>query len=199
MIRRPLILVVLVALALPLSASQFINVAFDDMARGSELVVRGTIEETYSKWDDANEVIYTYATIRVKNYFADTTGPDYIVVREVGGTVGGYTQQAIGFPELRRGEDVVLFLSRWEEDAADLRIDAFSQGKYLVKNRGGQEVLMLDAMTQGADRDERTRGFRPEANAAMDVDAPGLTMDEFRGMVEAARNGGRSDDVRRQK
>src|SRR5688572_17288608 len=109
--RKSLIITgLLLALALPLSASQFVDMPFDQVARESQLVVRGTIGETYSAWDDAHEVIYTYATVRVHRYFGESTGPDIVMIREVGGTVDGYTQEAIGFPAIRSGENVVLML-----------------------------------------------------------------------------------------
>ena len=82
---------------------------------------------------------------------ARATGPDTLVVREVGGTVDGYTQEAIGFPAIRSGEDVVLLLAQWE-DSADYRIHAFNQGKFLVRNRGGVEVLIDDPVKQGEAR-----------------------------------------------
>ena len=131
--RRSLVVIGMVlALALPLSASQFIPLPFDEVASESKYIVRGTIDQTWSAWDSSHEVIFTYATMRVNRYFGESTGPDTLVIREVGGTVDGYTQEAIGFPMIRKGEDVVLMLSQWE-DSADLRIHAFNQGKYLVR------------------------------------------------------------------
>src|SRR5688500_2393849 len=110
--RRSLSLVtLLVALtALPLSASQFVDMPFDQVARESQLIVQGTIGETFSAWDSAHEVIYTYAAVKVNRYFGESTGPDTVMIREVGGTVDGYTQEAIGFPMIRSGENVVLLL-----------------------------------------------------------------------------------------
>ena len=122
-----LIALLLIVSAMPLSASQFIDQSFDQVARGATYVVRGSVIDTWSAWDDAHEVIYTYATLRVSRYFGEITGPDTLVVREVGGTVDGYTQEAIGFPAIRRGEQVVLFLSEWD-NSSDLRIHAFNQG-----------------------------------------------------------------------
>jgi len=83
--RRSMLVVgiLLVALALPLSASQFVKLPFDQVARESAYIVRGNVEQTWSAWDDAHEVIYTYATVRVSRYFGDSTGPDTIVVRPV--------------------------------------------------------------------------------------------------------------------
>src|SRR5690349_16859692 len=120
--RRSLTVIgLLFILALPLSASQFMDLPFEQVASESRYIVRGTMGQTWSAWDDAHEVIYTYATIRVNRYFGEATGPDTLMIREVGGTVDGYTQEAIGFPMLRSGEDVVLMLSQWE-DGADYRI-----------------------------------------------------------------------------
>jgi hypothetical protein len=189
--RRTLILSgLLLVLALPLCASQFVELPFETVATESQYVVRGTIGQTWSAWDDAHEVIYTYATVRVSRYFGESAGPDTLVVREVGGTVDGYTQEAIGFPAIREGEDVVLMLAKWE-DGADFRIHAFNQGKYLVRNRGGVETLVADPVRQG---DGRLSGRGIRSNAA--DDAPGLSIDEFAQMVQDARAGGKNVDRR---
>jgi hypothetical protein len=190
--RRSLIIgLLLIALALPLSASQFVELSFDQIASEAQYVVRGHIVETYAAWDDSHEIIYTYATVRVSRYFGESAGPDTLVVREVGGTVDGYTQEAIGFPMIRRGEEVVLMLTPWE-DSADFRIHAFNQGKFLVRQRGGLDVLLPDAVHQG---DERL-GVQPGHGRELDVksnavgdDTPALGMDEFAQMVSDARAG----------
>ena len=181
--RRSLILVsLLLALAVPLSASQFVQIPFDQVAREATYVVRGQVIDTWSAWDDAHEVIYTYATVRVSRYFGERTGPDTLLVREVGGTVDGYTQEAIGFPAIRRSENVVLFLSEWE-NGSDYRIHAYNQGKYLVRERAGIEILVSDPVKQGE--------ARPERNERMVIgtEEVGLSMDEFATMVDDARAG----------
>ena len=183
--RRSLLLVGLLLLSLPLFASQFVQLPFDQVARESEYIVNGTIEHTWSAWDDGHEIIYTYATVRVQRYFGESTGPDTVTVREVGGTVDNYTQEAIGFPELRQGERVVLFLSRWEDGAPELRIHAFNQGKFLVENRGGVEVVVEDPVHQGDARlSDPDHGMSRASNASM-------TLKELSDMIEAARAGER--------
>lgn len=180
--RTTLSLVLVLLVALPLSASQFINLPFDEVARGAKLIVRAQVVDTWSAWDDSREVIYTYATLRVTRYFGETTGPDTLVVREVGGSVDGYTQEAIGFPELRRGERVVLMLA---EEGADFRIHAYNQGKFLIQHRDGIELLVSDPVQQGDRRLDRRFSIADNA-----VDAgPALTLDEFERMVDDARAG----------
>ena len=193
--RRPLSLVCLLVLAaLPLSASQFVELPFDVVARESAYVVRGHVVDTWSAWDDAHEVIYTYATVRVNRYFGELTGPDTLLVREVGGTVDGYTQEAIGFPAIRADEDVVLFLSQWE-GSTDYRIHAFNQGKFLVRNRGGVEVLVGDPVKQGDARLATRGGLRTHA---IDDETPGIGIEEFASMVRDARAGHSIDIQKRQ-
>ena len=192
---RSLIVVgLLFMLAVPLSASQFVDLPFEQVASESRYIVRGTIGQTWSAWDDAHEVIYTYATIRVNRYFGETTGPDTLLVREVGGTVDGYTMEAIGFPAIRSGEDVVLMLSQWE-DSADLRIHAFNQGKYIVSKRGAREVLTADPVKQGEERMVRGGGVRIQSVDEL----PAMGIDEFEQMVDDARAGHRQFEGRTQR
>jgi hypothetical protein len=187
MLRRSLVLISLLsALALPLSASQFVDLPFDQIARESALIVRGTVEHTWTAWDDSREIIFTYASVRVDRFFGEVAGPDVLIVREVGGTLDGYTQEAVGFPAIRQGERVVLMLSRWE-DSQDYRIHAFNQGKFLVQKRAGVDVLVSDPVRQGEARLRSNDPFRPAADAAFD--GPALTMEEFSSMVEDARAG----------
>lgn len=196
MVRRSLTLVaLLLVVAIPMSASQFADVPFDQLARGSKYIVRATVVDTFSTWDASREVIFTYATLRVNRYFGETTGPDTLVVRNVGGTVDGLTQMAVGFPELRRGENLVVMLN---EEGNDLVLNGFNQGKFLVRNRGGVEVLTADPVKQGdvsvADRHARL----DIVINAMDDNAPGLTIDEFTTMVTDARMGVRPTVLRQQ-
>jgi hypothetical protein len=195
MTRRTLSLVLLLVVsALPLSASQFIDLPFDQVARGAKYIVRGTVVDTFATWDDSREVIWTYATVRVQRYFGETAGPDTLVVRNVGGTVDGYTQEAVGFPVLRRGENVVLMLA---EADGNLVLHAYNQGKLLVQRRGAIEVLVADPVKQGEARPQLAPHFGEAATNSID-DAPALTMDEFASMVDDARAGFRPAILRQQ-
>jgi hypothetical protein len=192
--RRALSLIafVLIVSTTPLAASQFIDQSFDQVARDASYVVRGSVIDTWSAWNDTHDVIFTYATVRVSRYFGERTGPDTLLVREVGGTVDGYTQEAIGFPAIRRGEQVVLFLSEWE-NSTDLRIHAYNQGKYLVRMRADRsEVLISDPVKQG---EERQASAGPRIAAEVEN---GLTIEEFAGMVESARAGETTPRTRNQ-
>ncbi|HEV7922618.1 MAG TPA: hypothetical protein VGR02_17680 [Thermoanaerobaculia bacterium] len=183
MVRRSLVLslLLLAAMAVPMSASQFIELPFDQVARDATLVVRATVGPVTSAWDDAHEVIFSTARVEVKHYLAGD-GPNVLMLREVGGTVDGYTQEAVGFPTLREGQEVVLFLSKWE-DGADWRIHAYNQGKYIVREMHNRELVMHDPVMQGDDRSPASPRVR--SNAIQEAAA--LDIDELEQMVRAAR------------
>jgi len=184
MARRSLVLsfLLLAAMALPMSASQFVELPFDQVAREATVVVRATIGPVTSAWNDSHEVIFSTARVEVKDYIAGE-GPSVILLREVGGTVDGYTQQAVGFPTLREGQEVVLFLTKWD-DGSDWRIYAYNQGKYIVREVRSRELAMPDPVMQGDD-DRTPNGPRVRSNAVQE--AVGLTVDELEQMVRAAR------------
>lgn len=178
--KAPVVALLLVLAALPLSASQFIQMPFDRIVKSSPVIVRATVGPVMSAWDDAHEVIYSTATLEVARYIGGS-GPAILQLKEVGGTVNGYTQEAIGFPALREGEDVVLMLAPWDDSSTDMRIQAYSQGKYLVfRDRAGRERLVHDPVSQG---DDRLNDSRFQTHSTED----GLTLDEFTSMVDAIR------------
>lgn len=182
--KRSLVLCCLLMFPVALSASQFIQLPFDEVARGATLIVRGTMGPVTSGWDDEHQVIYSYAQLEVSRYIAGF-GPNVLSVREAGGTVGGYTQEAIGFPVLREGQEVVLFLTRWD-DSSDWRIHEYNQGKFALRHAGPRLTVAPDPMTQGAE----------PVISAESVDAEAMTFDEFVSMVNAARRGEPGDRVR---
>jgi len=162
-------------LALPMAASQFLDIPFDETVRGSSAIVRGTVVgPVTSAWDADGQIIYSYATVRVDEYIAGN-GPSVIRVREVGGTVGDYTIQAIGFPELRSDENVVLLLTT-REDGPEYRIHAYAKGKYLVRDNANGPMLF---------RDHELQGERAASNAKRAPQQPDFSLEQFRDAVRS--------------
>ena len=102
-----------------------------DLARKSEAIVVGEVEEVVSRWDDGGKEIYTYVTVRVKDRFKGPKGQATLTLRQLGGQVGTIASEVPGMPEFAKGEEVVLFLS--QKDAAGYPwVVGLQQGKYSV-------------------------------------------------------------------
>jgi hypothetical protein len=111
-----------------------------------------------SEWSEDGQAMWTHAELKVVASFAgDFSTGDVLIVRELGGTVDGYTISAIGFPSFRAGDELVVFLGRWDDGA--LRVSAGPQGFYRVERKAGAEPLLVPGPTQ--DRPDEPRGVIP--------------------------------------
>lgn len=128
---------VLVALA-PLAASTFVAMDLDELVGASSAVVQGEVLRVESYWEKTGTVIVSEAMVRVEE--AVLGEPHSIVrVRTFGGTVGGYSVEAHGFPTFAQGERVLVFLEPDTEPDL-LRVTGYQQGLFRIgKGPGGAE------------------------------------------------------------
>ncbi|HEX5761350.1 MAG TPA: hypothetical protein VF121_19360 [Thermoanaerobaculia bacterium] len=128
------------ALAAPAAASTFIHMSPRELIAESAAVVVGEVLTINSFWDASGQIIETEALVRVHEAVIGNS-PTVAVVRTFGGTVGGYTIEAHGFPEFRPGERVLLFLS--DERGGFARVVGYRLGQYRIgHDRNGAEVAI---------------------------------------------------------
>jgi hypothetical protein len=130
----------LVAVAVPLSASTFLKMSQRDLVRDSAAVVQGQVLKVSSFWDPTGKVIMTEALVQVQEKVLGNS-PSVVVVRTFGGTVNGYTIEAHGFPKFRTSERVLLYLEA-EKDGAS-RVAGYQQGQFrIVTDKAGVEFAV---------------------------------------------------------
>ncbi len=145
----------LLAVAVPMSASTFLRMTQGELVRGSAAVVQGQVLKVSSFWDASGRVIMTEAQIQVEEKVFGNA-PSVVVVRTFGGTVDGYTVEAQGFPTFRAKERLLLYLEA-EKDGAS-RVAGYQQGQFrIVRDQAGVEfaVPTVDANTTLLSRDGR--------------------------------------------
>jgi hypothetical protein len=134
------VLLLCVAAAVPAAASTFIRMTTREMLAESAAVVQGEVISVGSFWDEAGMIIVTEALVQVEEVVVGDA-PTVAVVRTFGGTVGGYTIEAHGFPEFRVGERLLLFVGDEQDGAA--RVVGYRQGQYRIgHDRTGVEVAI---------------------------------------------------------
>jgi hypothetical protein len=130
----------LVAVAVPLSASTFFKLSPRDLVRDSAAVVQGQVLKVSSFWDASGRVIVTEAQIQVEEKIFGNA-PSVVVVRTFGGTVNGYTVEAHGFPKFRANERLLLYLEA-EKDGVT-RVAGYQQGQFrIVRDQAGVEIAV---------------------------------------------------------
>jgi len=134
------VLLLVVAVAIPVGASTFLRMSPREMIQGSSAVVQGEVLKVSSFWDRSGRIIVTEALVQVEEKILGDA-PSVVVVRTFGGTVNGYTVEAIGFPKFRAKERLVLYLEA-EKDGAS-RVTGYQQGQYrIIRDQAGVEYAM---------------------------------------------------------
>lgn len=96
------------------SADTFLRLSFGDLRRLAERVVRAKVVSVRSDWNVDRSFIFTYVSLGVQQDYKGS-GPSVLEVRVPGGEVAGRSISAEGMPQFRLGDEVVVFLTRWDD------------------------------------------------------------------------------------
>jgi uncharacterized membrane protein len=137
-----ILLISLLAITQSGLASTFMVPADDDLIISARAIVTGKVLSIESSFDDQQERIYTYITIKVREVIKGQITDRKIVIKEMGGQVGNRGFTLYGNPEFRLGENVLLYLDTWNDGS--LRTHQLFLGKFsIVKDEAtGHEFVV---------------------------------------------------------
>lgn len=150
------------AVAVPAGASTFVGLTHDEMVAQSDAVVEGEVLNVHSFWSRSGRLIVTEAIVRVNETIVGEA-PTSIILRTFGGTVGGYTVEAHGFPKFEKGQKLLLFVDNQADGTAE--VTGYRQGQYqIVRDRAGVNMAVptLEPGVRLLTRDGRAAA-RPQA------------------------------------
>ena len=131
-----------------LSATTLVPADFSQMARESELIVRGTVINVESQIAGAGLSIESLITLQVAETIKGSAA-EQTVFRVPGGKVGRYRRVMVGAPEFAAGDEVILFL---KGRAPALAMPyGLSQGVYRISRTRGAAVV-TPAVVSGTGR-----------------------------------------------
>jgi hypothetical protein len=138
-------LVFALALFAPLAAfaTVVLSMSMEEMTARAPLVVRGTVHRVDAQWDEAHAKIWTSTEVVVSEVLKGQTRTT-VLVRQPGGTVGGFGQHVSGVAVFTPGEEVVLFLEPAVDDAGAFVPMAMSSSKVSLVQKNGQRVAQRD-------------------------------------------------------
>jgi hypothetical protein len=160
-----------------LSATTLVPSDFAQMARESELIVRGTVVHVDGQRTGARQTIESLITLRVSDTIKGTAVEE-TVFRVPGGKVGRYRRVMVGAPQFSPGDEVILFLKG--RAPAIAMPYGLSQGVYRVSRAAGTSVVTpavvagLGRVTRGdpARRPIDPLAFTRQVQAALEQSAP---------------------------
>ena len=143
-----------------LIATSMVPVSVETLTSNAELILQGKATRSWSQWNAQHSLIYTFTEFTVDRTLKDnapasaTRSSGKVVVKQLGGTVGGTSQHVSGVRYWQPGEEAVLFLRASEaKDNTEVvvgltqgafRVERLSSGEVRVSN-GAPEVHFFEA------------------------------------------------------
>lgn len=135
------VLPVLFALCLAAPATTVIPMSVDRLTRASTHVVRARALQSWSEWDASHSRIFTYTRFALVKHLKGRL-PSTFVVKQMGGSAGGYTQHVAGVRAFALGQDSLLFLHPSEAADGSLVVTGLMQGNFRIfRSAAGEEVV----------------------------------------------------------
>jgi len=116
------------------------------------IVIRGRVAASESRWD-ATSTLHTYITIDVTRVVLGSGVPDRIVIKQLGGELGGIGLWIAGQASFAADEDVLLELAARPIDGS-LYTSGLAQGKWRLETDAASGVTVAVRRTDGG-ADER--------------------------------------------
>ena len=139
---KALLCMLFLAQVAPAAAALAVPASVEDLARGSDAVVRGRVAKVTPHWSSDHRRILTDAEVETSSVWRGTAASRVTVVVP-GGVVDGIGQRVDGAPTFAQGEDVALFLERAGDGR--YRVHGLGQGKFSIA--AGQASPQLSGMT----------------------------------------------------
>lgn len=141
------VVVWVLVVATPLSATVVVPTGFAEMVAGSPLVVYGRVVDVRSQMVGDRRTIESVVTVSVAQALKGDPGAT-VSVRVPGGVVGRYRRFMVGAPTFSPGEEVVLFLSG-RPPAIPMPF-GLSQGVYRVtRDANGRGLVAPPPLVEG--------------------------------------------------
>lgn len=137
---RPALAFLPLLLSSPAIATTIARLSLDQMTARSEMIVSGTISDSFTAWDVEHKYIWTHYIVTVDNAVKGAVART-VEIAEPGGVVGIVAMNIGGATGYRKGENVLIFLERMPNGY--LRTAALGQGKYGIDAQGRLHGLTL--------------------------------------------------------
>lgn len=129
-----------------LVATSMVPVPVETLISNSELIMQGKAVRSWSQWNEQHSLIYTYTEFTVDRTLkgdASSSQPGSagkVIVKQLGGSIGGVTQHVSGVHYWQAGEEAVLFLRASVAKDHTQVVVGLTQGAFRVERLGSGEV-----------------------------------------------------------
>ena len=133
---------VLLLAAIPLFATTVPKIELPEMVFKADAIIDGHVDSIYSEWDAEKKLIFTYISVRIDESLKGGSSRS-LLIKQLGGRVGGLDMNVAGMPLFSEGEQVLLFLR--QQTGSTYEVVGLNQGRYqIIQNVAVAHVSGVD-------------------------------------------------------
>lgn len=184
----------LIGAACRLGSTTVVPMSVEDLTAASPQIVRGHAVGSRSEWNPEHTAIYTYTSFQSDENLKGATGAT-VVVKQLGGSAGGYTLHVSGVRSWSQGESAVLFLRPSNDQDGTFAVVGLMQGDFRVRRSAAGEMIADNGMHASAGGAASPAGevnaYSPAAQKISAYQGSQLRLSELESRVRAAVAGSR--------
>lgn len=166
-------------LGLAAGATTVIPMSVERLTRASSEVVRARAVQSWSAWNSTHTRIFTYTRFALLQRLKGQT-PSTFVVKQMGGSAGGYSQHVAGVRHFATGEETLLFLHPSQAADGTLVVTGLMQGNFRVTRSASGEPVVNNGVPG-------VHSFDPRSKQLASYSGSRMRLSEVESRVKAVR------------
>ena len=110
-------------------ATSVVAETIEELSRAAPIVVRGTVRQVQTQFDERFGEINTYADVQVTEVIKGATTITSVLVKSPGGEINGRGQRVAGAARFIAGQDTVLFMQPAVDESGVFIVRSLAAGK----------------------------------------------------------------------
>lgn len=145
----PLFILPLFLMPTSVRATTVVMLTDTELIVNSRLIVSGRVTSVTSAWDDAHSMVWTYVEVVTDRVLKGELRETTIVLKQMGGTVGGSGVRVFGEPGFSAGERVLLYLNTAPDGS--LHAAHTFMGKFSIASSAGTDAEIVERSVDAND------------------------------------------------
>ncbi|HUQ50105.1 MAG TPA: hypothetical protein VM056_05265 [Terriglobales bacterium] len=149
-----------------ISATTVVPMSVERLTQASTHVVVAEVQESWTEWNADRSLIYTVTRLQVQKSLKGEAAST-ILVKQMGGSNGGYQQKVAGVRHFASGEKTVLFLHSSEANDRRMVVTGLMQGNFHVARSQSADPIVSNGVAGVEEFDTETRTVRQYSGSRM--------------------------------
>src|SRR5437868_2458986 len=138
------------------AATSLRPISVEQLAQRSQLIVEVRALTSYAHWNSQHTLIFTYTQFQPLRALKGAAATP-LLVKQMGGSAGGYTQHVAGVRRWQPGDEAVLFLRPSAAADGSMTVVGLTQGDFRIQRLAGSPAQVSNGVPEISSVASRSR------------------------------------------